>query len=133
MNDKRLDPNEIRKFGTTLVIVLWILAGVHWARTGHIRVWMFVIGFGVLVPAIIRPVLLRPVLRVWLRIATGISYVMTHIILVAFYYLVITPTGIVMRAVGHDPMKRRYDAESATYWEDLPDEEVPRERYLKQY
>ena len=79
------------------------------------------------------PVVLRPLVWIWLRVAAGISLVVTHVILVAVYYGVIVPTGVVMRAMGHDPMKRRYEPEKATYWEDPPDEDVPKERYLKQF
>lgn len=133
MNDQRLDTKEVRKFGIVFAALLCILATVHWWRTGHVRAWMYVAGCAVFSAAVIVPVVLKPFVWIWLRVATGISFVVTHVILIVVYYCVITPAGVAMRAMGHDPMKRRFEPENTTYWEDPPDEEVPEERYLKQF
>lgn len=133
MKDHRLDTKEVGKFGIVFAALLCILATVHLWRTGHVRTWMYVAGCAVFIAAVIVPVVLRPFVWIWLRVATGISFVLTHVILVVVYYCVIAPAGAAMRATGHDPMKRRFEPENATYWEDPPDEEVPEQRYLKQF
>jgi len=127
------DRKELRKFGLAVALVLCAVAGLHWWRSGHLQPRWLVAAAALAVPALVYPRLLAPVLWLWLRIAFCINFVVTHVILVLAYYLVITPTGLIMRAVGHDPMQRKRKPDDESYWEDLPDEEVTRERYLKQF
>ena len=61
-----------------------------------------------------------------------IALVVSLLVLLLVYYLVLTPTGLLMRLFGYDPMHRRFDPEAQTYW--LPreqDEEVS--RYFRQF
>ncbi|GAG37655.1 unnamed protein product, partial [marine sediment metagenome] len=39
-----------------------------------------------------------------------------HLILAIVYYFVLTPIGLCMRLVGYDPMNRRFDRNTQTYW-----------------
>ncbi len=127
------DRKELRKFGLVGALVLCAVAGLHWWRSGHMQPQLFVAAAVLAAPALVYPRLLMPVLWLWLRVAFCINLVVTYVILVLAYYLVITPSGIVMRIAGHDPMQRKRRPDVESYWEDLPDEEVTRERYLKQF
>jgi len=133
MNVDYSDPKELRKFGLAVAVVLCVLAGIHWLRSGHLQPWWFAAAGLLAGCAYAKPRLLLPVLRVWMPIAKCINFVVTHVILILAFYLVITPAGIVMRIVGHDPMQRKFRPEADSYWEDLPQEEVTKERYLKQF
>lgn len=65
-------------------------------------------------------------------LAFPIGFIVSHLILGVVYYFVVTPTGLLMRLFGHDPLHRRFDANSESYW-------VPREtptdmkRYFRQF
>jgi hypothetical protein len=58
--------------------------------------------------------------------------VVSPVVLAVVYYLVLTPTGLLMRLFGYDPMQRRFDPDAKTYW-------LPREqhedvsRYFRQF
>jgi len=79
------------------------------------------------------PLLLRPVFRVWLKIAHFIGQVNTQVILTLLYYLVFTPYGLVMRLFGRDPMQRKLKS-AGTYWESFEFEGLKdRTRYEKQF
>ena len=39
-----------------------------------------------------------------------------HVVLGFVYYLAVTPIGLIMRLVGYDPMKRRFDSSAESYW-----------------
>jgi hypothetical protein len=34
------------------------------------------------------------------------------------FFLAVTPTALIMRALGKDPMNRKLDSEAETYWID---------------
>lgn len=77
-----------------------------------------------------------PILR-WIYVAMmyatfPIGWIVSHLLLAAIYYLLVTPVGLVMRLVGYDPMTRRFDPKAESYW--VPREEPEEQgRYFKQY
>ena len=66
-------------------------------------------------------------------LAWPIGFVVSHIILAAVYYLVLTPVGLVMRLVGYDPMKRRFDRDGSSYWIARDPSGVDSKRYFRQF
>ena len=80
-----------------------------------------------------KPLLLRPVFQVWLKVAHFIGQVNTQVILTPLYYLVFTPYGLVMRLFGRDSMQRKLTS-AGTYWEVLEFEGLKdKTRYEKQF
>jgi hypothetical protein len=50
------------------------------------------------------------------------------------FFVVITPMALIVRVIGKDPMERKLDSESVSYWsrkEQEPDPSI--ERYGKQF
>ena len=55
----------------------------------------------------------------WMKLANGLSFVSTRVILALVFFLVITPLGVVKRLTGWDPLgRRRLPQES--YWVPSP-------------
>jgi uncharacterized membrane protein len=65
---------------------------------------------------LVAPVLVRPVYVVWMGLAFPIGWTVSHVMMLAVFYLVLTPIGISMRLCGRDPMRRRMDRDAKTYW-----------------
>jgi hypothetical protein len=61
-----------------------------------------------------------------------IGWVMSHVILGIIYYLVLTPIGLLLRALGRDPLRRRFETGARSYWIDRGEEPAV-ERYFRQY
>ncbi len=61
-----------------------------------------------------------------------VGFVISHILMAILYYGLMTPIGLIMRALGRDPLQRTIDHDAPTYWQAHP---PPRsaERYYKQY
>ena len=62
------------------------------------------------------PPIRRYVFLGWMYAAYPIGWVVSHVLLAAVYYLVITPIGLAMRLLGRDPMRRRFEPDRDTYW-----------------
>ena len=58
----------------------------------------------------------RPMFVGWMYAAHPIGFVVSHLLLGLVYFGVITPIGLLVRAMGHDPMTRRFDRSATTYW-----------------
>lgn len=61
-----------------------------------------------------------------------IGFVMSHLILGTVYYLVITPLGWLLRALGRDPLQRGFDANAGSYWLQRETPADPK-RYFRQF
>lgn len=65
-------------------------------------------------------------------LAFPIGFVVSYVIMGALFFLIIGPIALIMRLVGRDSMRLRYDREASTYWSDA---RPPRDKesYFHQY
>ena len=108
--------SELRKFGLTVGGAFIVLGAVSWWRGHDIAprvLWM--LGVLLLVPGAVAPSLLRPIQHGWMKAAGVLGNVNTRIILGAFFYVVLTPVGLVMR-LFRDPLNLRFDNNSESTW-----------------
>ncbi len=79
------------------------------------------------------PIILRPVFKLWLKVAHVIGWFNTQLLLSIVFILIFAPTGLVMRLLRKDPMKRKMLAEK-TYWEPYELEGLKdKSRYERQF
>lgn len=82
-------------------------------HTGYI--W---IGAGLFLAALrMIPGVFGQVYRLWIGLSVCIGYFVSRAILTVVFFLVIVPTGIIMRILGKDPMERKLDPNAASYWQ----------------
>lgn len=74
----------------------------------------------------------RPIFVAVTALALPIGFVLSYVIMIALYYLAIAPIGLALRALGRDPMDRRFLPAARSYFEDARPPR-PRERYFKQF
>lgn len=119
-----------RKFGLLVGGSFLALGGLFLWRGHEVPAWIVgavggvLGGLGLLVPG-----RLRPVYRAWMSLARGISRVTTPIVLSLVYFLVLTPTGLVRRIFGDDPLERAAGRES--HWKSRAGE--PRSDLRRQF
>jgi len=76
---------------------------------------------------------LGPVERVWMKLAGYLGWFMTRVILGLVFLLVFTPAGLIMRVLGKDPLKLRFDRRAASYWELRKDQDRSPERMERMF
>ncbi len=116
---------EQRKFGLVMAGAFCVLGLLRWAihHFSAFPVYFFVVAAVFAVLGLVAPRVLQPVFVVWMKLAEALNWLMTRVFLTVAWYLIITPTGIIMRLRrGEDPLKRAWLPADATYWE--PAEEM---------
>jgi len=108
---------ELRNFG---LLVGALMAGIFglvlpWLRHRPVRVWPWGISAALIVPALVWPPALRYVHWVWIRIGLILGWINSRIILTILFFLVILPMGLLMRALGRDPIARKLDPGASSY------------------
>ncbi len=79
------------------------------------------------------PITLRPVFKLWLKVAHAVGWFNTQLLLSIVFILIFIPTGLIMRLFRKDPMKRKMLAEG-TYWEPYELEGLKdKNRYERQF
>jgi hypothetical protein len=126
---------QLRVFGVSGLLAS-IVAGVvlHWIW-GAAFVWSLVIlaaGTALFLCSLIS---LRATRALYLGLTVPmlpIGYFVSFLLLAGFYFLVITPVALVFRLIGRDPLRRRFEPTTESYWvPHKPSEET--ERYLHQF
>lgn len=69
-----------------------------------------------LVAAFVAPRANRPLFIGLTLVSFPIGFVMSHVIMAALFFVVLTPVAAVMRIIGRDPLHRRVGPSAASYW-----------------
>ena len=94
-----------------LIIALWPLAA-----GGSVRWWLAAIAVCFAGLAIFAPRLLAPLNKIWFRFGLMLGAVVAPVVMALLFFLVVTPTGMIIRALGKDPLRQKSDRSVATYW-----------------
>ena len=125
---------DLTVFGLIWVVFFGVIGTTVLGRGGPRTAALVIWGLALGVPALgmLAPGFLRLVYIGMAYLAFPIGFVLSHVILALVYYGVMTPTGLLMRPFGYDPMHRRFDPGAETYWAKR-DEEANVERYFRQF
>lgn len=107
---------EPRQFGLAAGTALGIWGTVFYLRHKVSYPYFFIFSFVLIFLALLRPVVLGPVQRVWMTIGRYIGTAFTGIILVMLFYFVITPIAVLMRMLGGDFLDVRFNPQADSYW-----------------
>ena len=107
---------QARKSALAVAAVLLAVAAWNLYRGRPTVVIIFgAIGATLLVVGLLIPPAARAFHTAWMRFAAVLGHVNSRVLLTLFYYLVVTPYGVVTRLVGRDPLRRRGAAQES-YW-----------------
>jgi len=131
---QRSETRQARQFAWILPVILLALAGLSWWR-GHLGRAELLAGLALLPPLLAYglPAVWMRAFRAWMRLAEGLSWVMTRVILTVFFYGVLTPVGLVMRLFGRAPLDLAWRDGRASYWIDKPPRESSLDLSRKQF
>ena len=106
-----------RGFGITFAVVFALVFSIAWLGFDVRLDWAALLAILFLGAALLCSGILLPLNRLWSAFASRFGYVNNHLVLGIFFYLVMTPAGLIMRAVGYNPMNSRRPQKTDTYWQ----------------
>lgn len=62
------------------------------------------------------PGLLHGLNRAWHALGLALGRIVTPVVVAILFFVVVTPMGLLMRALGKRPLNLRLDPRAATYW-----------------
>jgi saxitoxin biosynthesis operon SxtJ-like protein len=88
--------------GVFLLIALWPVA----LRGQGPRLIPLLVGGALAILAVVAPRALQPARRAWMTLGAALGWVNTRVLLAFAFYVIFTPLGLVLRALGRDPIRR---------------------------
>ena len=99
--------------------IFFALVGFSPLRTHHpLRSWAFPVAGLFLIVGILKPVWLSPLNKCWTKLGLLMGRIVSPVITAVLFYAVVTPTGLLFRILGKDPLRRSSDPEARSYWID---------------
>lgn len=115
---KELDQSRraLVKYGRTMAVALLILGALVFFFGEHRErgYWVGAVGIVFLIFSWLAPGALKLIHKGWMTFAFAIGWVMSRVILTVFFFVAITPVGLIMRLVGKNPLTAR--SQSDSYW-----------------
>tara|TARA_B100001175_G_scaffold236495_1_gene202843 strand:- start:53 stop:439 length:387 start_codon:yes stop_codon:yes gene_type:complete len=104
-----------RNFGIVFFIVFLIIALWPILKQNEIRIWSLIISFIFFVLGLINSKLLTPLNKLWFKFGILLGNIIAPIVMGIVFFLVVTPTGLIMRFFRKDILKLKKNS-SDTYW-----------------
>jgi|TARA_B100000315_G_C14419237_1_gene514739 hypothetical protein len=120
MRVTRIKISSNRSFGLVFFVVfllvsLWPLTD-EGLLTEKIKVVPLFISVVFLILGLLNSKLLTPLNKLWFKFGITLGNIVAPIVMGIIYFLVVTPTGLIMKIIGKDLLNKKYDKNKKTYW-----------------
>lgn len=113
---QRVEAGSDRAFGGVFTAV-FTLIGLHpLIGGGDARLWALILAGVFLVPTLLFPRLLHPLNQLWARFGGVLHRIVTPVVLGFIFFTTVTPMALLLKVLGKDPLHRRFDPASRSYW-----------------
>ncbi len=104
-----------RNFGIVFSIVFLIIAIWPILNQNEIRIWSIIISLIFLILGLINSKFLSPLNKAWFKFGLILGSLIAPIVMGIVFFLVVTPTGLIMKALGKDLLGLKRNKNN-TYW-----------------
>lgn len=105
-----------RSFGFVMAGAFALLSALNGWHMGRIWPWTTGLAALFLLAALLRPAILNPLNRIWLKFGLLLHKVVNPIIMGLLFFGTVLPTGLVMRALGKDLLRLKREPDADSYW-----------------
>ncbi len=105
-----------RSFGIVFAVVFAIIALWPLMSGDGARIWAGAVAGAFLAVALAWPSALAPLNRAWTSFGSVLHKITNPLIMGLVFYGAVVPTALIMRALGKDPLRRRFDRDAKSYW-----------------
>ena len=115
MNYKDIKIGSNRSFGVVFFVVFLLIGLWPILKGNELRIWSIVISLIFLILGILNSKIVTPFNKVWFRFGIFLGNFISPIIMGIVFFLVLTPTGLIMKLFRKDLINLRKN-NSDTYW-----------------
>ena len=105
-----------KNFGIVFFIVFFIIALFPLLKDEDLRWWSLIISSVFLVLGLINSNILTPLNKIWFKFGLLLGKIVSPIVMGAVFFLVVTPTGFLMRLFGKNLLNLKKNKNTNSYW-----------------
>ena len=113
--EQKIKTSSNKSFGIVFFIVFLIIALYPLIKDGDIRLWSLIVSLIFLILGLINSTILTPLNRLWFKFGIFLGKIVSPIILGTIFFLIVTPTGLLLRLFGKDVINLKYNKDNS-YW-----------------
>ena len=104
-----------KNFGIVFFIVFLIISLWPLLSQNEIRIWSLIVSCIFLILGIFNSKLLLPLNKIWFKFGIFLGNFIAPIVMGIVYFMVVTPTGLIMKMLGKDLLNLKKNNKSS-YW-----------------
>ena len=105
-----------RSFGLVFFVVFLIISLWPLLDGGQFKIWSLFFSLFFLVLGLLNSKLLTPLNLLWTKFGILLGNVFAPIVMSFIFFLVVTPIGLLMRIMGRDLLRTKYNKSGKSYW-----------------
>ena len=118
MTSNEINKSSNRSFGILFFIVFLLIGFYPYLNQQDLRIWALIISLVFLILGVIDSKILTPLNNIWFKFGIFLGKIISPLIMGLIFFLVVTPTGIVMRIFGKDLLNLKFNKNMKSYWID---------------
>ena len=125
---------ELRWFGLMVAVFAAVVGGLVLYFSANLVAAVIIWAVGLLLAAVYYalPPTRYLLFNAWMTLFFPLGWLISHLLMAAVFYLLITPVALIMKVIGRDALGKMPDPAAKTYW--TPLEVKPKEaRYFQQF
>ena len=104
-----------KSFGLVFFIFFLIIAIYPLINSESIRVWALILSLIFLILGLFNSPILSPLNLIWFKFGIFLGKIVSPFIMGIIFFLVVTPTGLIMRLLGKDLLNLKFN-DNKSYW-----------------
>ena len=112
----KIEVSSNRSFGLVFFVVFLIIGLWPLLDGGQFKIWTLFFSLFFLVLGLLNSKLLTPLNLLWTKFGILLGNVFAPIVMSFIFFLVVTPIGLLMRIMGRDLLRTKYNKSGKSYW-----------------
>ena len=112
----KIKMNSNRSFGLVFFFVLMIIGLWPLKNNGDLRIYFVLLSMPFLILGLLNSKLLNPLNLLWFKFGILIGSFVAPIVMGIVFFLVVTPTGLIMKMFGKKMLNNKFDKSKKSYW-----------------
>ena len=112
----KINISSNRSFGLVFFVVFLIVALWPLKSGEEFRLWSLVLSIIFFILGVLNSKLLTPLNKLWFKFGILLGSIVSPFVMGLVFFLVVTPTGMIMRFLGKDLLKINKYKPVSTYW-----------------
>ena len=115
-NNSKYKISSNRSFGIVFFFVFVIVSLWPLTNENSLRVWSIFVAIIFLILGLMNSKLLTPLNILWAKFGKLLGFIIAPIVMGIVFFVVITPTGLIMKIIGKDLLNNKYNNKIKSYW-----------------